>query len=116
VINYTRQQSAEVASMGNDCRRKNATRIFTGWLMIFFSAGLLVSFVWDADGNPNTDNLPQMVLRVKAGTEADAEARVENIDDDSPRVRDKRFRWLRWQVVVAREWRWRPLAVPPRGP
>ena len=37
--------------------------------MVVLSVGMLVGLIWDADGDPTTDNLPSVVLRV---TELDA--------------------------------------------
>jgi hypothetical protein len=84
--------------------------------MVLFSASVLVSTVWDVDGNPNTDNLPQMVLPMEAGTSVDAEACIEESGEDALRRRPRFLHWFRVQTVVVREWRWRTLAVPRRGP
>ena len=89
---------------------------FIAWSMIVVSSILSLSLVWDADGNPNTDNLPQAVVCVEALTEAEAEAHVEGGEDALPRERHWGIRWRRRRVVVLREWRWRPLGVPLRGP
>jgi hypothetical protein len=42
-------------------------------LLLVFVGGLLLSAAWDADGNPVTDNLPQIVLPVAVtdGVEVD---------------------------------------------
>jgi hypothetical protein len=47
------------------------------WSMIVVSCILSLSLVWDADGNPNTDNLPQAVVSAEARSAAEADAHVE---------------------------------------
>ena len=84
--------------------------------LMFLLAGLLLATAWDADGNPDTDNLPQMVLTIESGTVVDADARIEDSGESSPHERSRFFHWLRRQTIVVPEWRWRPLAVPRRGP
>ena len=102
--------------MRNDCQHKGVGGILIGWTMVILCAGLLVSTVWDADGNPNTDNLPQIVLPTEVGTASDADARIEDSDKSSSHHRPRFFSWLRQHTDVVREWRWWSLAVPRRGP
>ena len=97
-------------------RGKSLGTTITAWSMIAVCSILSLSLVWDADGNPNTDNLPQAVACVETRTAAEADAHVEDGDDAVPRERDWGFRWLRRRAVVVREWRWRPFGVPLRGP
>jgi len=84
--------------------------------LMFLLAGLLLATAWDADGNPNTDNLPQMVLTIEASTVVEGEAHVEDGSERNLPRRSRPFSWLHRQPIMGREWRWRPLAVPRRGP
>jgi hypothetical protein len=83
--------------------------------LMFFLAGLLLATAWDADGNPNTDNLPQMVLTIDASAVVDADVHVEENREEALRQRTRHFRWLRRQPIIGRDRHWRPLAVPRRG-
>jgi hypothetical protein len=83
---------------------------------IVIASILSLSLVWDADGNPNTDNLPQAVVCVEARTVAEADVHVEDRDDPLPCGRHRGIRWLLRRPLVVREWRWRPFGVPQRGP
>ena len=102
--------------MASGCRGKSLEATLITWSMIVVSSCLSLSLVWDADGNPNTDNLPQAVVCVEARTAAEADAHIEDGEDALPRERDWGFRWLCRRAVVVREWRWRPIGVPLRGP
>jgi hypothetical protein len=105
-----------IIDMASGSGRKSLGRMLITWSMIVISSGLLVSLVWDADGNPNTDNLPQAVVCIEARTAAEAKAHIEDGEDDLPRERVWGFRWLRRRAVVVGEWCWRPIGVPLRGP
>lgn len=85
-------------------------------MLMFLLGSLLLATAWDADGNPNTDNLPQMVLTIEAGTVVGAEAHVEEGGEKTFARRSRPFSWLHRQPIMGRERRWRPLAVPRRGP
>jgi hypothetical protein len=102
--------------MASGRRGKSLGTMLITWSMIVVSSILSLSLVWDADGNPNTDNLPQAVVCVEARTAAEADALVEDGEDALPRERDWGFGWLRRRAVVVREWRWRPFGAPLRGP
>ncbi|HEY5250408.1 MAG TPA: hypothetical protein VIJ09_02030 [Acidimicrobiales bacterium] len=60
---------------------KGVPRALLGWLLVAPSVSLCFSLVWDADGNPNTDNLPLVALPVTTPAVADVESRSENHDD-----------------------------------
>jgi hypothetical protein len=105
-----------IIGMASICRPKSLGTMLITWSMIVISSGLLVSLVWDSDGNPNTDNLPQAVVCTEARTAAEAEAQIEDGEDDLPRAQSLGFRWLLRRCIVVREWRWRPFGVPRRGP
>ena len=84
-------------------------------LQLFLALTMVVAFAWDADGNPNTENLPQVVLTVAD----DTVDHVAGIHQDSPssipparpgRIRRLRSVWHTWRLAS-----WRATA-PERGP
>ncbi len=98
-------------------QHKNRYRWLTGWWVILVIGGLLVAVAWDADGNPNTDNLPQIALQTAAPTEADIDVEVEaehGGSTDAPRGFFLCHFAQRARAV--REWMWRTVALPARGP
>ena len=97
-------------------RGKSLGTTITAWLMVVACSILALSLVWDADGNPNTDNLQPAVACVEVRIAAEVDAHVEDGEGARPRERYRGLRWLRWRPVVVREWRWRPLGLPLRGP
>jgi hypothetical protein len=103
---------------GGRCRRSGVIRTFLRLFVVLLSASVCLSLVWDADGNPNTDNLPPVALLVGARPAADIEAEAEAEDGEETATAAGRS-WLprlarRRELVRLR--RWRRLAVPPRGP
>jgi hypothetical protein len=79
-------------------------------------AGLLMASVWDGDGNPNTENLPQAIVTVAPRVRTPDEQTVGDDDVSSvglgrpvrPSQHHRRF--------LIREFLWRFVAVPCRGP
>jgi hypothetical protein len=74
--------------------RQGERSAVAGWLMVVMSVGLLVGLIWDADGDPTTENLPSVVL---CAAERDAvELQEQRVDGDeanaAPRVLGKNAR------------------------
>ena len=89
------------------------------WTAILF-AGLLMASLWDGDGNPNTENLPQatVMFAPRSVRPADEQTAGDESDDPSdqhprrvrrPRHRRFGFRKLHWRCVAV------PSRVPPEG-
>lgn len=77
----------------------------------------MVSSAWDADGNPNTINLPAVAIPSETRPSSDIASQGQDADavpDGVPRRR-RLLRPIR-HADVFRRWRWRRLALPPRGP
>src|SRR5579863_4382142 len=97
-----------IIHMASGRRGKSLRTAIIAWSMVVASSILALSMVWDADGNPNTDNLPQAVACVEARVVAEADSRIADGESDLPGERAWGFRWLRRRAIVVREWRWRP--------
>jgi hypothetical protein len=84
---------------------------------VLVTLGLLLSAAWDADGNPNTDNLPQIAI-VNGASVADLEAPAQESNSSTPRFLTRVFTLFRRHSTSLRirEWLWRSVAIPERGP
>jgi len=85
-------------------------------LQILMALSMVLAFSWDADGNPNTENLPLVVLT----TSDDAVDEVAGFRHDSPTSVPRTRPWCtRWLRSIRSTWRldlWRATAAPERGP
>ena len=82
---------------------------------------LLLAVVWDADGNPSTDNLPSAVRcegveTAERSFEADEDVGGETLENDVPTHRPLSPRRCRRFWRASRETTRRSIAVPERGP
>ena len=99
-------------------RHKGALRrrglLWTAFLLV----GLISATVWDADGNPNTENLSQATVTLAPRTVQFADEQTEGDDEDEssvglgPRLHQPR---LRLRLFLGKRC-WRRLAPPSRGP
>lgn len=96
--------------------RTGITRTLVAWALVLLSAMVCLSLVWDADGNPNTDNLPPVALPMGAQPAADVEAGIDDNEETPSPVGGHPFLRLVRPVQLVRQRRWRRLALPPRGP
>ena len=85
--------------------------------LVFFLAGLVLATAWDADGDPSTDNLPPATLAIAPRTvsSVDEESNEDHSDSADARSHQHRSRARRRKTFL-REWHWRFVAVPSRGP
>ena len=85
--------------------------------LTFVLMGLLVATVWDADGDPATDNLPPATLTVAPCSVGTVDEEFIGASDTVDRPRHRRpFRPVRRRHHVVREWCWRLVAIPSQGP
>jgi hypothetical protein len=96
--------------------RKHSARPPRTWMVLLLLGGLLLATSWDADGNPNTDNLPQIALQTGIQVEADVEVRVEDSSGETSDTLTFFARVIAQRLRILREWIWRPVALPARGP
>jgi len=94
-----------------------AVRLGVLWRAILL-AGLLLASAWDADGNPNTDNLPQATVMLAPRSVRTADEQTDGDDsDDSPGELARSARRPKHHHRFAlRELSWHRIAVPSRGP
>lgn len=103
--------------MGGVCRRSESWAWLRALSLIFFLAGLLLAATWDADGNANTDNLPQATFTIESrSVQNTAEASDSTDGDGSPLLIRRPLRRPRPLQRFLREWIWRFVAVRSRGP
>ncbi len=70
-------------------------------LMLFIS-GLLLATAWDADGNPNTDNLPQIALTADTRDETRlSDQAPDTVDSDEPEDGSQNRVWSVWGHLPA---------------
>ena len=114
-----RRPICEVIEVGNDFQSKSTLRLLVGALIIVWSVGLVTALVWDADGNPNTDNLSQFLVPELSSTATTDDVSTESDYDDGPPIPSsgRRRLLLLWRALQALHER-RPWlrAVPLRGP
>jgi hypothetical protein len=95
-------------------RRQSWLRSLT---LTFFLIGLFLATAWDADGNANTDNLPQTTFSIeRRSVRSTADASHGDESTDSPTEVPRPLRRPRPIQHFLREWCWRILAIPSRGP
>ena len=85
-------------------------------LLVLLALSTVLAFSWDADGNPNTDNLPMAVLAVADGAAEEVAGDRRATPVPRPPARPWRMRrlrslWSPWRLDL-----WRATAAPPRGP
>jgi hypothetical protein len=86
------------------------------WTAIFF-AGLLMASVWDGDGNPNTENLPQATVTLAPRSVRTADEKTAGDEGNDPSDQNpRRVHRPRHRRFGLRELRRRCVAVPSRGP
>ena len=78
---------------------------------------LMLATVWDADGDPTTDNLPAATLTISprcvCSVDAESVGTAEDAYDTRP---SRRWRRGRKRQHFLKDWIWRFVAVPSRGP
>jgi hypothetical protein len=91
-----------------------------GWLCVlstaFLLAGLLLASVWDGDGNPNTENLPQFTVTLAPRTARTADEQTDGDKDNDFFGQLLRPTRRRRHLLLPHELSWRRIAVPSRGP
>lgn len=85
--------------------------------LVFVLAALMLTTVWDADGDPTTDNLPAATLTISPRTVRSVDAESDGTKEEAPGIRpSRRWRLGRNSQHFLREWIWEFAAVPSRGP
>jgi hypothetical protein len=88
-------------------------------LALFLIGPLLLSVAWDADGDPTTDNLPQIVFAARPSEDAEVSTAATGSlhSTDTERSLLSIRSWLRRAAkLVFREYRFACLVSPARGP
>lgn len=96
--------------------RSRSSWFVFAWTLVLLG-GLLVASVWDADGNPRTDNLPAVTLTTETPSCDHEHVAASSSHPATERAVPRRRRILSAALSrLTRPQRWRPLAVPARGP
>jgi len=84
--------------------------------LFVFVGGLLLAVAWDADGNPNTDNLPQACLTTVATDTVKADVDPQMNQSSTPHVHRACLHPASTRTRAIRELLWGKVAAPARGP
>jgi len=95
---------------------RRSRRHGAGTLQLLLALSLVLAFAWDFDGNPDTENLPLVVLTAPDG--AVGQVAETRCGDPVARARGRlrRARRLRPVWGTSRVALWRAIAAPKRGP